>query len=66
MGTYHGLRPEHLQADPGLGPAKPDPGLDEFTFRFNRRHDRHAGFHRLLGLATTLPHASHHMLISRS
>ncbi len=55
LGTYHGLRRQHLQAY-----------LDEFTFRFNRRHDRHAAFHRLLGLATTLPHASHQMLISRS
>lgn len=54
MGTYHGLRPEHLQAY-----------LDEFTFRFNRRHDRPAAFHRLLGLATAMPHASYQMLISR-
>jgi transposase-like protein len=55
LGTYHGLRRQHLQAY-----------LDEFTFRFNRRHDRHAAFHRLLGLATTLPHASYQMLIERS
>jgi predicted RNA-binding Zn-ribbon protein involved in translation (DUF1610 family) len=55
MGTYHGLRPQHLQAY-----------LDEYAFRFNRRHDRPAAFHRLLGLTTTLPHASYHMLISRN
>ena len=55
FGTYHGLRRQHLQAY-----------LDEFTFRFNRRHDRHAAFHRLLGLATALPHASYQMLVSRS
>ncbi len=56
LGTYHGLRRQHLQAY----------RVDEFTFRFNRRHDRHAAFHRLLGLATALPHASYQMLISRS
>ena len=55
LGTYHGLRRHHLQAY-----------LDEFVFRFNRRHDRHAAFHRLLGLATLLPHASYQMLIARS
>jgi transposase-like protein len=55
LGTYHGLRRHHLQAY-----------LDEFVFRFNRRHDRHAAFHRLLGLATLLPHASYQMLISRN
>ncbi len=55
LGTYHGLRRQHLQAY-----------LDEFVFRFNRRHDRHAAFHRLLGLATLLPHASYQMLISHS
>jgi transposase-like protein len=55
LGTYHGLRRQHLQAY-----------LDEFVFRFNRRHDRHAAFERLLGLATALPHASHQMLTTRS
>ena len=50
LGTYHGLRPEHLQAY-----------LDELTFRFNRRHNRHAAFHRLVGLATNIPHASYKM-----
>jgi hypothetical protein len=55
LGTYHGLRPEHLQAY-----------LDEFIFRFNRRHDRPAAFHRLLGLATLLPHASYQMLTGRN
>ena len=55
MGTYHGLRPQHLQAY-----------LDEFTFRFNRRHNRPAAFQRLLGLATAMPHASYQMLIGRS
>ncbi len=55
LGTYHGLRRHHLQAY-----------LDEFVFRFNRRHDRHAAFHRLLGLATLLPDASYQMLSSRS
>jgi transposase-like protein len=55
MGTYHGLRRKHLQAH-----------LDEFVFRFNRRHSRPAAFHRLLGLSLALPHASYQMLIGRS
>jgi ISXO2-like transposase domain/Transposase zinc-ribbon domain len=46
MGVYHGLRPAHLQAY-----------LDEFVFRFNRRHTPQAAFARLLGLATVIgPH----------
>jgi transposase-like protein len=55
LGTYHGLRAKHLQAY-----------LDEFVFRFNRRHDRPAAFHRLLGLATSLQPATYHMLINRT
>jgi hypothetical protein len=48
LGVYHGLRREHLQSD-----------LDEFVFRFNRRHHRHASFRSLLGIAAghaPLPH----------
>ncbi len=46
MGVYHGLREKHLQAY-----------LDEFVFRFNRRHTPRAAFARLLGLAVTIgPH----------
>jgi hypothetical protein len=66
MGVHHGLRPEHLQADPGLGPAKPDPGLDEFVFRFNRRHNPAAAFDRLLDLSLTLEPATYQMLVSRN
>ncbi len=40
LSVYHGLRPKHLQSY-----------LDEFAFRFNRRHTRHAAFHSLLGIA---------------
>ena len=40
LGVYHGLRRAHLQSY-----------LDEFAFRFNRRHDRFAAFASLLGLA---------------
>jgi hypothetical protein len=36
------------------------------VFRFNRRHDRPAAFHRLLGLATSLQPATYHMLINRT
>jgi hypothetical protein len=66
MGVYHGLRPAHLQADPGLGPAKPDPGLDEFVFRFNRRRDPAGAFERLLGLSLVLEPATYQMLVGRS
>src|ERR671926_906529 len=46
LGVYHGLREKHLQAY-----------LDEFVFRFNRRHTPQAAFARLLGLATVIgPH----------
>src|SRR3954452_13103743 len=46
LGVYHGLRPDHLQAY-----------LDEFVFRFNRRHTPQAAFARLLGSATVIgPH----------
>ncbi len=54
LGVYHGLRREHLQAY-----------LDEFAFRFNRRHTP-AAFERLLGLAVDLEPASYQMLTSRS
>jgi transposase-like protein len=55
LGVYHGLRREHLQAY-----------LDEFAFRFNRRHTPAAAFERLLGLAVDLEPASYQMLTSRS
>ena len=40
-GTHHGVDPEHLQEY-----------LDEFTFRYNRRHYREHGFLTLLVLST--------------
>jgi hypothetical protein len=43
MGVYHGLRARHLQRY-----------LDEFVFRFNRRHAPQAAFARLLGLAVKI------------
>ena len=55
LGVYHGLRQKHLQAY-----------LDEFVFRFNRRHTPAAAFERLLGLAVALQPATYQMLISRS
>ena len=63
LGVYHGLRRKHLQSDPGLGPAKPDPRLDEFAFRFNRRHTRHAAFPSLLGIAVAKMPTTYNMLI---
>ncbi len=53
LGVYHGLRPKHLQSY-----------LDEFTFRFNRRHARHAAFHSLLGIAMRAKPITYKMLIS--
>jgi hypothetical protein len=55
LGVYHGLRQRHLQAD-----------LDEFVFRFNRRHTPTAAFERLLGLAVGLQPTCYEMLIGRS
>ena len=55
LGVYHGLRQKHLQAY-----------LDEFVFRFNRRHTPAAAFERLLGLAASLQPASYQMLIGRT
>ena len=63
LGVYHGLRRKHLQSDPGLGPAKPDPQLDEFVFRFNRRHTRHAAFRSLLGISVAKMPTTYNMLI---
>src|SRR5919205_2880532 len=55
LGVYHGLRRQHLQAY-----------LDEFVFRFNRRHTPATAFERLLGLAVSLQPTSYQMLTSRS
>ena len=40
LGVYHGLRRKHLQSY-----------LDEFAFRFHRRHTRQAAFRSLLRIA---------------
>src|SRR5690349_23556431 len=55
LGVYHGLRPAHLQAY-----------LDEFVFRFDRRHNPAAAFDRLLGLGLTLEPATYRMLVGRN
>jgi hypothetical protein len=52
LGVYHGLRRKHLQSY-----------LDEFAFRFNRRHTRHAAFHSLLGIAAAKMPTTYNMLI---
>jgi len=51
-GVYHGLRKLHLQTY-----------LDEFVFRFNRRHMPHAAFRSLLGIGATIKPAPYKMLI---
>jgi hypothetical protein len=53
LGVYHGLRRKHLRSY-----------LDEFVFRFNRRHCRHAAFRSLLGNVVTLKHTTYKMLIA--
>ena len=52
LGVYHGLRRQHLQSY-----------LDEFAFRFNRRHTRHAAFRSLLGIAVAKMPTTYNMLI---
>jgi hypothetical protein len=47
LGTYHGFRRRYIRRY-----------LDEFVWRFNRRHYRPATFHLILGLATKTPPAS--------
>jgi hypothetical protein len=46
-GTHHGVDPKYLRHY-----------LDEFVFRFNRRHTPMAAFQTLLGLATQRNHVS--------
>jgi transposase-like protein len=53
LGVYHGLRREHHQSY-----------LDEFVFRFNRRHHRHASFRALLGIAAGHAPFTYKMLVS--
>ena len=55
LGVYHGLRRRHPQAY-----------LDEFVFRFNRRHTPAAAFERLLGLSLTLQPATYQMLVGQN
>ncbi|HID07808.1 MAG TPA: IS1595 family transposase [Armatimonadetes bacterium] len=52
-GTYHGLRPRHLQSY-----------LDEYVFRSNRRHNRPSGFRTLLRIATGCDPVTYKMLIA--
>jgi hypothetical protein len=53
LGVYHGLRKPHLQSY-----------LDEFAFRFNRRHSRHAAFRSLLDIALDAKPLTYKMLIA--
>jgi ISXO2-like transposase domain/Transposase zinc-ribbon domain len=53
LGVFHGLRRKHLQAY-----------LDEFVFRFNRRHDRAAAFDTILRIASRLKQATYKMVIA--
>ena len=52
LGVYHGLRRKHLKAY-----------LDEFVFRFNRRHTRHASFASLLGIAMAITPRSYKEIV---
>jgi hypothetical protein len=53
LGVYHGLRRQHLQSY-----------LDEFVFRFNRRHNRHAAFKSLLAIAVARKPTTYNTLIT--
>ncbi len=53
LGVYHGLRRAHFKAY-----------LNEFTFRFNRRGNRHAGFARLLAIGLGHKPVTYKMLIA--
>jgi hypothetical protein len=64
LGVYHGLRAEHLQAGPWPRAGEPDPGLDEFVFRFDRRRTPRAAFARLLGLAVTIGRHPYKVIIA--
>jgi hypothetical protein len=59
LGVSQGLRRKHLEADPGLGPAMPDPPLDESVFRLSRRKTRHAACRSLLGIGVRTKHATY-------
>ena len=52
LGVDHGLRRKHLGSY-----------LDEFVFRFNRRRQRPAAFHSLLGISVQTPPVTYQMLI---
>jgi hypothetical protein len=51
--VYHGLRRPHLQSY-----------LDEFVFRFNRRHTPHAAFRTILRIASAIKPVPYNMLIA--
>ena len=51
IGTHHGVSPKHLQAY-----------LNEYTFRFNRRFNPMAAFHRVLGIASGVGGPMYHGL----
>jgi hypothetical protein len=52
LGVYHGLRSKRIQTY-----------LDEFVFRFNRHHTRHAAFRTLLGIGVAIAPVTYKMLI---
>jgi hypothetical protein len=53
LSVYHGLRRKHFQSY-----------LDEFVFRFDRRHTRDTSFFSLLGIAAMHPPLTYEMLVS--
>ena len=66
LGVYHGLRPAHLQAGPWPRAGEPDPGLDEYVFRFNRRTARSIshGFARLVEQAVRTKPATYRAVVA--
>lgn len=51
LGVYHGLRRKHVQTY-----------LDEYCFRFNRRHWRRVSFEKILGIASAKPALYSHQI----
>jgi hypothetical protein len=54
LGTFHSLRRQHLRRY-----------LDEYVFRWNRRHHTRAAFDSLLGLATRLTPATYRDVVDQ-
>jgi hypothetical protein len=67
LGTHHGAVSEkHLPAGPWPRAGEPDPGLDEYVFRFNRRTAKSIshGFARLIEHAVLTKPATYRAIVA--